>query len=215
MAAVSKLFTIGIILLSITAGLISYRFLGELSKEKKKKHMEELISQLINFVIFIWLAKILLNISLFISDPLVVLAYPAGSDAFYLAVVFSASQLFYKSRQGHRDMLSFMDAFVHTFLVASFVYEFIQLVWNGDTYAFGYLSVLITLLAVYILIHGYVKTEILLMVMLIGWTAGMILLSRLQPFVSVFGYLMEEWFILLFFMTSLMVLIFCQRKKGY
>ncbi|MFC2949821.1 hypothetical protein [Virgibacillus sediminis] len=215
MAVASKLTSLGIIVFSVALGLLSYYLMNDQSEKQKKKHVEEVISQLVNFVIFIWLAKIILNVGVFITDPLVVLAYPASSNAFYLAVLLSALLLFYKAKRKQLDMRSFMETSLHTFLVASFVYEFFQLVWNGDEYAFGYVSVLAVLLAVYFLIHGRIGRDRLIIVMLTGWTAGILILSTLQPFVAVFGYMVEVWFILLFYMISLGLHIFYQRKRGY
>lgn len=50
MAVASKLTTIGIIALGFAIGFFSFYLFSELSKEQKKKHIEELTSQLINFV---------------------------------------------------------------------------------------------------------------------------------------------------------------------
>src|SRR5690625_3451826 len=96
MVIASRVASIGIIIVSLAIGLITFYILNDLPKEKKKKYMEEFISQLVNFIIFIWVGKILLNISLFIQDPLAVLAYPGDSGAFYLAVLFTAIIAVYK-----------------------------------------------------------------------------------------------------------------------
>src|SRR5690625_2033417 len=118
-----KLMFIGIIIISILAGLVFYLMTSNLSKEHKKAQLEEMFSQLVNFIIFIWIGKIILNFSIFIDDPLAILAYPSNSEAFYLAVLFSAILLFYKSWQKKFDVLQFITSFLPVFLMASFMYD--------------------------------------------------------------------------------------------
>ncbi|WP_230856172.1 MULTISPECIES: hypothetical protein [Bacillaceae] len=210
---VSKLISIGIIAVSMFAGFISYYITSDLSKEQRKKHMEEMISQLINFIIFIWLGKVILNFSIFIKDPLAILAYPSNSQSFYLAVLFSGLLLVYKSKRQQLYVLEFIESFLHVFLVASFTYEFIQLVWNDNTYAFGYLVLLTVLLVLFFLTRGRIAVITIIIMILTGWTAGVLLLTFIQPFVTVFGYIMAPWFVGLFFISSILLIIFKHRKR--
>ncbi|PAV29608.1 hypothetical protein CIL05_09525 [Virgibacillus profundi] len=213
MVILSKLIPISIIVLSFAVGITSFYIMSDLSKEQKKKQMEELISQLVNFVIFIWLGKIIWHLSVFIKDPLAILAYPSNSDSFYIAVLFIAGLLVYKSFRKQLNVLTFMESFLHVFLVASFLYEFIQFVWNNNPYAFGYLILLSVLLILYFLLSRRITGSLLIIVILIGWTLGMLILTSIQPFVTVFGYIMEAWFVGLFFVLSFAILIY-KRRKG-
>ncbi|WP_240510215.1 hypothetical protein [Virgibacillus profundi] len=120
MASVDKIMSIGIIVISIVAGLIFFYIVSDLPKEKRKVHIEEMVAQLINFIIFIWLGKIILNFFIFIKDPLAILAYPSDSDAFYLALLFSAIVLMYKSKRNEIDILLFIESFLSVFLVRHF-----------------------------------------------------------------------------------------------
>lgn len=211
-AIVSKLTSISMIVISIMAGLISYYMMSDIQKEQKKKQIEEITSQLINFVIFIILGKIILNFSVFTSDPMAILAYPSDSSAFYLAVLFSALFLFYKSKRGQMDVLVFLQTFTQVFLVASFLYEFIQYVWNNNPYSLGSMILLAILIVSFLFLHG-LTTHTLLTVMLVGWSLGMFILTIIQPYVTVFGYMIEPWFLGVFFIISLTINIFNQRKK--
>ncbi|MFC4025308.1 hypothetical protein ACFOUV_16040 [Oceanobacillus longus] len=213
MVITSKLIPISILVLSFAAGIISFYIMSDLPKEEKKKQIDELISQLVNFVLFIWLGKILLHFSIFIKDPLAILAYPANSDSFYLAALGIVIVLFYKSFRKQLNVLALMKSFLHVFLVASFLYEFIQFVWYNNPYAFGYLIVLAILLLLYFLLYRRITASLLLMVMVGGWSLGMWMLTSIQPFVTVFGYIMEPWFVGLFFMLSFVILI-NKRRKG-
>lgn len=213
MVIASRVVTIGIIIASLAIGLISFYVLTDFPKKEKKKLMEELTSQLINFIIFIWVGKILLNISLFVQDPLAVLAYPGDSGAFYMAVLFMAVIIMYKTIRKNLNLPVFAEAFLHVFLVASFFYEFIQMMLEEHTYSLGNMVVMAILLMLFFLIRGSISRFILFITMLAGWTTGMLVLSLIQPFVTVFGYMIAPWFIVLFFIGCLSIVIFSERKR--
>src|SRR5690625_4868656 len=105
---------------SFIAGFIFFYLMSALSKAKKKQQAEEVTSLLINFVIYIWIGKILLNFLTFIKDPLAVLAYPSNSHAFYLALLFSGIHILYKNKRHKPDWQLFLYSFIHVFLFASF-----------------------------------------------------------------------------------------------
>ncbi|ASN03909.1 glycosyltransferase family protein [Virgibacillus necropolis] len=208
----AKVLSIAIIVISLIAGLISFYIISGLSKAQKKKQMEEIASQLINFFIFIWLGKIIMNFFIFIKDPLAILAYPSSSHAFYLAILFSALILTYKSKRRQIDVFQLIKSFIPVFLVASFVYEFIQIVWNNNTYSIGYTVLLTILLIVYLLVSDRMAGPTVTLMMLIGWSAGVFVLEYILSFTTVFGYIMDSWFIGLFFITSFILIIYKQRK---
>ena len=195
----SKLMSIGIIIVSVIAGLIFLYVLSDSPKMERKKRVEEIGSQIFNFIIFVWVGKIILNFSTLIKDPMVILAYPSNAEAFYLAVLFSAGLLVYKSKRQQLDVQSFLVSFLPVFLGASFLYEFIQLVWNNSTYSFGYIVLLTVLVVLFLLIRERVTVSMLFTVILIGWSGGILLLAFTQPFVTVFGYIIAPWFVVLFF----------------
>lgn len=205
MAIASKLITIGIIAASFLVGMLSLFIMSNLPAKIKKKHMAEIISQLINFVLFMWAGKIILNLSSFLSDPLTILAYPANSTAFYFAVFASVFLLIYKDKQKKLELGPFMDSFVHVFLVASFIYEFLEIILKDSVFAFGYLLLLSVLMLLYFFLRERLQIKLLLMIFLTGWSLGIIILSFIQPFVTVFGYIMEPWFIGIFFITILVL----------
>ncbi|QQK76667.1 hypothetical protein HUG15_14565 [Salicibibacter cibarius] len=213
MVITSAIVSIGIIIACFAVGLISFYPLSDWPKAEKKRHIEALTSQLLNFVIFVWVGKILLNPSLFIQDPMAVLAYPGNSGAFYLATLFTAIIVVYKSVYKNLDVLAFVEVFVHVFLVASFFYEFMQLVLGNHSYSLGYLIVLATLLVVFVSARGRLPMPRLLMTILVGWTAGMLVLTFVQPFATVFGYIIEPWFIGLFFIGCLLIVFVSKRKR--
>lgn len=211
----TKLISILITISSIFGGILAFYIMSDLPKEQRKKHIDEITSQLINFVLFIWMGKIILNFPIFISDPLAILAYPSDSSAFYLAVLFSSLFLFYKSQRGQMNMLLFIQPFIFVFLVASFLYEFIQFTWYDNPYSFGYMVLLAILLILFLTAQGRIGSHILISALLIGWSLGIYIITIIQPFVTVFGYMMTPWFVGLFFAVSFTQLILNQRKSGY
>lgn len=213
MVAAQKFAMVGMIAFSVAIGFIVFFVISDLPKSQKKKMITEMISQLVNLVIYIWLGKIILNLALFVKDPLAILAYPSNAHAFYLAILFSALTLAYKQIRRQMDVASFIHACIPVFLSASFVYEFIQLVWYDHTYAIGNLTLLTVLIIVFLLIRDRIRSTTVTTMMVIGWGAGMLLLTFIFPLTMVFGYIMDAWFIGLFLITNIILLIINQRKK--
>ena len=146
-----------------------------------------------------------------------ILAYPGDSSAFYLAVLFSSVSLLYKSQRGqmNMNMMVFIQSFIFVFLIASFLYEFMQLTWYDNTLSFGYMVLLGILLVIFLTAQGRIGGHTLIGALLIGWSLGIYIIATIQPFVTVFGYMMAHWFVGLFFAVSFTYLILNQRKSGY
>ncbi|MFD1929600.1 hypothetical protein ACFSFY_16275 [Sporosarcina siberiensis] len=210
MVMVSAQASIAIIIISWGVGFLSFYLLSDLSK--KKIYMEEIVSQLINFVIFMWIGKVLLNFSVFIKEPLTILAYPSNSYAFYLAVLFSVLTIGMKSKRKKVDLVPFLNSFIHVFLLSSFVYEFIQIVWSNNTYSIRYMGLLAVLIVAIVVIRERITIYKVNILMLIGWTLGTIGLAFIMPFIMVFGYTISPLFLGLILVYSLAVIIL-QRKK--
>src|SRR5699024_6705977 len=145
--------SIGTLIISFLAGFIFFYITSSLSRIEKKKQLEEIASQLINFVIYIWLGKIITNIQVFIQDPLTILAYPSNSSAFYAATLFSALTIGYKVMKHNFHVPTFLSSFVPVFLVASFIYEFVKIVSSGNVFGWGYLGILMILLIIYMIFY--------------------------------------------------------------
>ena len=197
MAIISKLTIISIIAISFVFAFLAFYLMSSLSKEQRNKQINEITSQLVNFVLFLWLAKILLNLPLFIQDPLAVLAYPSNSEAFYLATLFTAGLLFYQTRKRKIDGGLLAHSFVQVLLAASFVYEFIQLVWRDNPFSFYYLAVFGVLLVSFHLLQGRVSSQNQISIVLGIGAAGFFAISFLLPYLTLFGYILEPWFLAL------------------
>lgn len=212
MVIASKLMSIGIMVSSFVIGFIILVIFGGLSKEQRKDYLEEMTSQFINLIIFVWVGKILLNFPVFIQDPLTILAYPSNSDAFYLAVLISAALLVYKSSKWQLDTLLFLESFLFVLLTASFTYEFIQYIYNDNPFAFGYLILLTALLLLFIFMQNRVKSSTSILVIWTGWSLGVLFLLIIQPFVTVFGYMIMPWFLGLVYVIGFAFILFLKRR---
>jgi hypothetical protein len=213
MAVVSKLKIIGMIVLSFGIGFLSFYIFSDLSKKQKKEHIEEITSLVISFIMFIWLGKVVLNSSNFMKDPLSILAYPSNSSAFYVATLLLAFWLLYKSKRIKVNALSLIESFVHIFLISSFVYEFMQIVIYDNPFALGYLIELAFLLGIFFIIRERMARITLLMVMVTVWSLGLLVLAFVQPFVTVYGYIMAPWFIVVFLVACILVLTYKFRNR--
>lgn len=208
----SALTSMLVYILSIALGVIVFYIVSNWAKEQKIKQAGEVISQIINFVLFMWLSKVILNLPLLFRDPLALLAYPSNSKAFYLAILFSAAVLLYGVNSGRIKGQTFIRTLWHILLPAAFFYEFAQLAWFGDAYAFGNLILYAVLLGLFFGVNDRLSFSAFSAVLLSVWTGGMLLNASLGLFPSTFGYTMEPWFII-FFLTATQFLILLTKKR--
>ena len=202
MPAVWVFMSIVILIISFIAGFIFFYVTSSLTNHVKKKQLEEITSLLIDFIILIWIGKLILNINVFISDPLAVLAYPSNSKAFYIAVLLLILHIGYQVKRHKFEIKTLLFSFVPVFLVASFVYEFIQIVWVGNTFTWCYLGLLMVLLIIYLIFHDRISSKRITFSLLTIWSLGQLILAMIMPFITVFGYMLSPWFMSL-------ILIFC------
>lgn len=208
MVIASKLLEIGIIAFSFAVGFLSLYFFSDLRQEVKTQHIEELFSQCVNFVIFIWVGKIIINFSVFISDPLVVLAYPSNARVFYFATGLMIVLLTYKLIRKEIDPLPLFKSFTQLFLISSFVFEFIELVWQDNQFSFSYLLLLAVLIGLFFILQEHISLSNLLIVIVSVWSIGLFILATLQPFVTVYNYMMTPWFIGAFYLICIGSLVY-------
>ena len=203
--------TIGVFVASISFGFLIYFVVADQSN--KKIYMEQIMSQLMNLIVYIWLGKILLNFFQFIKEPMTILAYPSDSKALYIAVLFSIVTIGIQVKRKKIDIVPFLHAFMFVFLLASFMYEFIQMIWNNHLGSIPYMGLLVFLIIVLVAICSYTTMYISNFILFIGWTLGIWGLSYMMPVVKIFNYTIASWFLELFFVFGLLVMLFNRRKK--
>lgn len=181
--------------------------------DDRRKMLDELFSQLVNLVIFILVIKILVNLDIFVSDPLAVLAYPSGSAVFYTAIGLTGALIAYKSYKGTIDLKPFLGALLIVFLTSSMMYEFIYFIFYDDAYAFGQFMMTAILFIIFYLLYGRLGKKKLLILTVLLWTAGLIILSVIYNTVTVFDYTMHSWFALVLAAGMIILILYAYRKK--
>ena len=212
MAMASLPMSIGMFIFSIGVGFFAYYIMNDEPKATKKKYMNEVLGQIINIVIYIWIAKVILNFSIVITDPLAILSYPSDANAFYIAILCSAITIVTLLKRRKLSMALFMHAFIHIFLIASFVYELIHIVWNDYTYQIGYFTLITLLIIALISLSDNVPLYWLNIGMILAWTIGSFGLIMNLPIVMVFGYTMMPGFFIFITMITLFFIMYQNRR---
>lgn len=211
MPSIAVLLDLAILVISFVMGVIVYYFIATDPKEAKKKQLEDVISLTINFVIYIWIGKILINIEKFIKDPLSILAYPSNSHAVYVATVFIIINLFYRKIRHNERISTIIFTFIPVFIISSFVFEFFQLTVDGRLYNLYYLLFLSLLSVSYILLFGKISIQKQSYVFGLILLIGQLLLSTLNK-ATIFGYRLSA----IYFVSLLIVVgitIFTNKGK--
>lgn len=209
MAKVQILIEIGILLGSFLFGLIFFYLASPSPLPVKKERMDLMASQLINYVIFIWLGKIIFHIKLFLQDPFAVLAYPSSSEAFYIATLFFIGTILVQSYRGKLSITALLEVFVPVVIASSFMYEFIQMQFFEKD-AFFYLLVFILLLIAYVILDKNLSNQILLFFL---WATGLLFISFLAPFVMIFQFIVTRIFIIILMLIIIMVYLYYRRRN--
>lgn len=204
---------IGMKVISWLVGIVVFYLFANRERSEKKYLLQEVTSQLVNFILFIWLGKIVLNFSSFIKSPVVILAYPSNAQSFYLATFLTVVLITYKRLKNNYDVHSLIEAFMYVFLVASLTYDFIQIILNHSQYVLGQFIMLAILVLVYIFLEGPCNAKNIGLIMLVLWSLGALVLQIIQPFFIVFGYTIAPLFFVIVFIGSMGYLIFTKRKK--
>ncbi|HLR71407.1 MAG TPA: hypothetical protein VK085_08240 [Pseudogracilibacillus sp.] len=212
MPSTTVMMSIGMLFISFLVGFIFYYILSEESKDRKKKQLDHVLSLLINFIIFIWVGKILLNMKTFFQDPLAILAYPSNNGAFYIAFVLT---MFYIAYQIHRKKLDGIDlftTFVPIFAAASFIFEFFQLVVEENHYAWKPLILWMILLFAYLLLQGRIRQVQLNLLIFTSWGIGQLILYVINVNPSIFGYVVTPLFYVILILGSTVTVYSYKRK---
>src|SRR5699024_7489123 len=166
----------------------------------------------INFIIYIWIGKIIVNFNKFITDPLAILAYPSNSYAFYIATILIIINLLYRKYRHKENVSIIIETFIPVFLTASFLYEFLLLVIDNQSHDKLYLVFIVGLTLGYILLYGNVKVQNLTVLFGFSLLIGQLTLTFLS-YLTVFGYrLLPVYFISLIIISILLTTMRFKRK---
>lgn len=202
-----------LIIISFTISFVIFYIYSDLKREKKWKLIQEIISQLINFIFFIWVAKILLNFSLFIKAPLTLLAYPSDSYTFYIAFIINSVLFIYINRKKRLDTTDFLEAFTIVFLTSSIIYELIDFLSNNNDRTLVYLLLLAFVLLAFLILQGRLKPKTLLTLSSFLWSFGILLLLNFYSVITIFGYILRLWFLPIFFVVSTLLIFLTMKEE--
>lgn len=210
MPSTTIIISLAIIIVSFFVGIISYYVLAHEKKERRKQQIEDIVSLSINFVIYIWLGKIIVNFSKFFTDPLAILAYPSNSYAVYVATLLMCVNLLYRKLRHNEEVGIIAEAFIPVFLIASFTYEFLQLVVEHHSYNQHYLFFIALLTIVYLLIYNRMPISYQTILFGLLLLIGQLVLTSLSN-VTIFSYrLLPIYFISL---IVIVLVVFINNKK--
>lgn len=212
MATAQVLYSITTLVIALLSGLLFFYVISTLPRDDKKRQVEEMVSLIINFILFIWLGKILIHFSVFIQDPMAILAYPSDSTAFYLATLFFSIHLIYKVKRHSFLVKPLLQSFIPVFLMTTFVYEFIQFILHDQPYGWAQLTLLVLLLIFYVAFSDRWPNKMFYIISL-SWIIGQISLTFFLPFVALFQYLLAPWYLIVLLVVDLGSLIFYERKR--
>lgn len=205
---------ISVVILAVSAifGSIIYIVMNGSAKSDKKEILDELLSQFINLIIFIYIIKIILNLDIFLDDPLAVLAYPSDSTVFYSAIVLTALMIIYKNFKVKMDLKRFLDGMITVFLTSSMMYEFIYFIIYDDTYAFVYFIMLAVIFLVFYVLYNRIGKRNILIIAVLLWTSAIIILSAVYSAATVFDYTMQPWFVIVLAAGIMLLILFAYGK---
>lgn len=189
--------SIGILIVSFLAGIVFLYTVSSKPRDEKKQEVNTLISFVINFVLFIWAGKVLVNLPLLFSDPLVVLARPSDSKAFYVAVSLLVLNVIYHKVRLKLNVRALFHAFLLFFISASFMYEFIKITFSGNTSTWEYLVLLLILLVGMTMLEAKIKQTTLIYIVGGTWLLGQLILGALFSQIVIFTYLISPLFIII------------------
>lgn len=202
-----------ILIISLILACAFYYLYSSQPRAIKKEVMNEVLSNIMNFVIFVWASKILLNIRLFSDDPMAVIIYPSTAESFYIAFVLTAILFLVQIRKKKVDLNVFFGAFTFIFLVGSITNELIQYFWQNNLSSIGYLILLILVLTVFLLLEEKIKFPTLIYIVVVIYCVGLFILTFIEPIVTVFGYIIHPYFIGIFMVFSLLVTYITHNQK--
>ncbi|MRG87472.1 hypothetical protein [Salinibacillus xinjiangensis] len=215
MVSATVMTKIAILVISFFIGFGFYFVVTTDDKASKKKYLDDISSMIINFVLYIWVGKIILNIPILIKDPMAVLAFPSNSHSFYLATLLWGLHIGYKVKRNKLKFNPFLFRFMAIFLYSSFVYEFIQIVWNNEEQTWPYLTLLVILVSGLLMMEGKVSHRILTFLLVLGWSAGQWGLELVFANTTVFGYHLIHWYYLSVVIVVVLVNMLSKRKKVF
>ncbi|MFB1050172.1 hypothetical protein [Paraliobacillus sp. JSM ZJ581] len=198
-----------ILVVSFVIGVIFFWFTSSIDKKEKSGYLDQVTSMLLSFILTLIGSKILLNWSLFLDDPIAVLAFPSNSTSFYIAFVGLLAYMGYTVKVKNKSFTTMSLSFFIVFLMSSFSFLIGQLLLLRMDVSLIELSVHFLLLMMWILFQAKMKEQSIVGVMIIIFGSIKLALSFFST-MFLFTFPLHSWFYFLLIVLGL--LLFFIRK---
>lgn len=148
MVFTTALETIGLLIVSYALGCLFYYVVATEKGQRKRRLLDGFLSLTINFVIFIWVGKIVSQGLRIFRDPLATLAYPSNALAIYMATALFIAHLIYRRmRKQIRDEI-LVPVAIPVVLATIFIYESMRILLYSDKTSLMFVVFLMVLLLI-------------------------------------------------------------------
>lgn len=200
-----QLMTIGIVLLSFILGRYGFYFF---IKENNQLSMGELINWLMNLVIFMWLGKVILNMPIFLSDPVSILAYPSDSSALFVGLIGSLIIFYIQFRKNKEGILLFLNQLTFIVLLSSAIHYILKVIILDASIDYLYLLITSGIIILMVTIWERLDSKTKFLVLVTCWSFGLVFgLLVFQPYVLIFNYNIQLWFLIGYWLISIVILL--------
>ena len=208
----SVVWRLGAFILGGVISAILYYLRSEQSKTVKKQVVDDILGHIIRLVLMMWTIKIIRHFSLFLNDPLAVLAYPSDTNTFYLGLMFVIIIALVEGVWKKKDVLSLLPPFFYMLFLTLFVYESYVLFIQQSMYSFPYYLVLASTIMSYLIFSEkrtvWNKTWWAVSI----WTLGSLVIFPFQSLVTIVQFRMLPLFALLLFVSVSYIYIKQERR---
>lgn len=163
----SVMLSIGILFASFLGGILFYYVVDHNDKQHKKYELDQFLNVLIQFILYLWLMKIIAQFSMVFQDPMSVLAHPANSMHFLFASIILLVHLWFKYRNNTSATINLFQTGSFIIIASLFIYEILQLLTQPGADFNVMIVVLAALIVTNVLLYGK-HNELILSGSLIG-----------------------------------------------
>lgn len=204
MSSTTAFTKIGNLVFSFLIGILFFYITSSSTKQEKKQQIDQFMSYLINFILFIWAGKIMIHIQIFFQDPFAVLAYPSDSRSVYIATTLLIIQLMYRKVRKQLFVSQLVNTLIPIFLATSFVYEFIALTIMNNKTALQNLLLITVLILVYLFLQDKLKNNYVATLIGLVYSIVHIVFYFIGDYTIVFGYMLHP----IYFMSILLLIVY-------
>ncbi len=208
----SVVWRLGAMIIGGIVGAFLYYLHSEQSKKVKKRIVDDILGHIIRLVLMMWAIKIIRHFSLFVQDPLAILAYPSDTNTFYLALIFVILIATIEGVWKKKDVLSLIPPFFYMLFIALFIYESYVLFIQQSMYSFPYYIVLASVMISYLILPQKRSEWNKMWWAMSLWTLGSLVIFPVQPLVTIVQFRMTPLFALLLFVSVSYIYIKQERR---